>query len=135
MSARFPQAPDAQRHPPGSERERRAFEMYFTQLTAVSLAMVDLRAAYAAPLWEAEFYARSVNCAWAVLEARRTVLETITGDGSLSCPGIRFVRDRLREVLQEGWANAARQPADSEALVCQLRRLEERLTLPTPAPS
>jgi len=134
MTAQFPQAPDALT-PLKKGPEQQAFDRYFAQLTAVSLAMTDLRAAYAAPLWEAEFFARSVNCAWAVLEARRTVLETITGDGTLSCPGIRFVRDRLREVVQEGWAKAARQPNDSEALVRQLRRLEDRLTPPAPAPS
>lgn len=127
MTAQFPQAPASQGHPLGKEREQRAFERYFAQLTAVSLAMTDLRAAYAVPFWEAEFFARSVNCAWAVLEARRTVLETITGDGTLSCPGMRFLRDRLRDVLRDGWALAARQPDDSEALVRQLRRLEDRL--------
>ena len=133
MTAKFPRAPDALALGKGPEQQ--AFELYFAQLTAVALAMTDLRTAYAASRFEAEFFARSVNCAWAVLEARRTVLETVTGDGTLSCPGMRFLRDRLRGVLQAGWANAARQPNDSEALVRQLRRLEDRLTPPAPGPS
>ena len=111
------------------EPEQRAFRRYFEQITAVSQALSDLRRAYAEPRW-AEYFARSVRCAWAVLEARRAQLEFVTGNGSLSYPGLRYIRDRTSEVIREGWTRVSQDAVVGHVLAEQLRRLEDCLTMP-----
>ena len=108
---------------------QRAFMRFFEQLTAVSVALSELREAYSEPRW-ATYFARSVSCAWAVMEARRAQLEFVTGNGTLSYPGLCFIRDRLSEVVSEGWLRVPQDSLDGEALAQQLRRLERTLTTP-----
>lgn len=108
----------------------RAFRRYFEQLVAVMQAMTELRAALTGPSPAAVFYASSVLCAWGVLEAKRTILETVTGNGSWSSPGLTFLRDQLVEVLEDGWYRVGCQPEIDDAFILRLRSLED-LLLPT----